>query len=117
MLLVIDIVTQLEGRKTACHIADHKLGYVIAIIAELRGWVPETHFGGKPIDMARAAILSVLVLGAIAACAAKTDTSITSRVYFDVDIDGKPAGACVQRSRPDLCSPSTAYSIDAFAVL
>ena len=56
--------------------------------------------------MARAAILTIVVLSAIAACAAKTDTSITNRVYFDVDIDGKPAGACSPRFCPAMFTPA-----------
>ncbi len=85
-----------------------------AIIAESCRDLSWARASAKPINMARVAILSVLLLGAIAACAAKTDTSITSRVYFDVDIDGKSAGACMHWSRPDLCTPRTAYG---YAVL
>ena len=69
--------------------------------------------------MARAAILSAVVLGTfVAACSAKTDTAVTSRVYFDIDIGGKAAGTllavfmleCLQPAQRVLDASSSSYN-------
>ena len=42
--------------------------------------------------MARNVLAVLLLISAIAAASAKVDTTITSKVFFDIDIDGKDAG-------------------------
>ena len=58
--------------------------------------------------MARAAILCALVVGVIALAHA-ADTTVTNKVFFDVDIDGKAAGA-LQHARLRMCCPAKLLS-------
>ena len=42
--------------------------------------------------MARIVLVGLLLCAVFAAASAKVDTTITSKVFFDIDIDGKDAG-------------------------
>lgn len=43
-------------------------------------------------------VVALLLISAVAAASAKVDTTITSRVYFDIDINGKDAGEFLEVS-------------------
>ena len=59
--------------------------------------------------MAQNLLVALLFICAIAAASAAVDTTITSKVYFDIDINGKDAGEILSLSSMSICDNVSVY--------